>query len=240
MFYGATRFNQPLNVWVVSEVTNMSNMFNGATSFNQPLNMWVVSSVINMTGMFQNATSFNQPLNNWNVGEVQFMGKSGVVNSKTVNYGMFAGAISFNQPLNNWNVGKVTNMNGMFENATSFNQPLHNWNLKNDVNCFNMLDYCGMSQYNYQITLIGWYNTCVAPEIDIAPSKIGAAGMIYNKNINYGVSDNTATDANTANIVTTYSWKLQADREPTSYINFIRRAREYFGAKIEGDIEVNF
>ena len=241
MFNGATSFNQPLNNWDVSEVTDMSNMFKGATSFNQPLNMWVVSSVIDMTGMFQNATSFNQPLNNWNVGEVTLMGNSAVVNTKTVNYGMFAGAISFNQPLNNWNVGKVTNMTGMFQNATSFNQPLHNWNLKDEVNCTNMLDYCGMSQYNYQITLIGWYNTCVAPADDIAPSAIGAAGMIYNKNINYGVQDNTATATSPAtNIETNSSWKLQADGDPVGYINFIRRAREHFGVIIEGDIEVNF
>jgi surface protein len=37
MFQDATSFNQPLNKWNVSNVTNMWMMFNGATSFNQPL-----------------------------------------------------------------------------------------------------------------------------------------------------------------------------------------------------------
>jgi len=34
----------------------------GAESFNQPLNDWNVSNVTNMNFMFQNARSFNQPL----------------------------------------------------------------------------------------------------------------------------------------------------------------------------------
>ena len=33
--------------------------------FNQPLNNWNVSNVTNMDDMFQLATKFNQPLNNW-------------------------------------------------------------------------------------------------------------------------------------------------------------------------------
>ena len=41
--------------------------------FNQPLNKWNVSNVTDMSGMFLGATSFNQPLNNWNVSNVKFM-----------------------------------------------------------------------------------------------------------------------------------------------------------------------
>ena len=73
MFYGATSFNQPLNSWNVSHVTNMWGMFYGATSFNQPLNSWNVSHVTNMSSMFYGATSFNQPLNNWNISNVNYM-----------------------------------------------------------------------------------------------------------------------------------------------------------------------
>ena len=48
MFGGATAtsFNQPLNDWNVSKVTDMIGMFCGAISFNQPLNKWNVSNVI--------------------------------------------------------------------------------------------------------------------------------------------------------------------------------------------------
>ena len=34
MFRGASSFNQPLNNWDVSKVTDMADMFNGARSFN--------------------------------------------------------------------------------------------------------------------------------------------------------------------------------------------------------------
>ena len=67
---GAVSFNQPLNNWNVSNVTDMRRMFCAAESFNQPLNNWNVSNVEDMEGMFAVAQSFNQPLNNWNVSNV--------------------------------------------------------------------------------------------------------------------------------------------------------------------------
>ena len=42
-------------------------MFFNASSFNQSLNNWNVSKVTNMEAMFRDAISFNQPLENWNV-----------------------------------------------------------------------------------------------------------------------------------------------------------------------------
>ena len=47
-----------------------------ATSFNQPLNKWNVSKVTDMKWMFKNAHSFNQPLNNWNVSYLVHFGGS--------------------------------------------------------------------------------------------------------------------------------------------------------------------
>ena len=49
MFYEATAFNQPLNDWDVSGVTNMINMFTRALAFNQPLNDWDVSNYSDTT-----------------------------------------------------------------------------------------------------------------------------------------------------------------------------------------------
>jgi surface protein len=173
-FLGCTAFNQSLNEWNVSKITVMRSMFTNATSFNQPLNNWVLStSNTNLSNMFSGATNFNHPLNNWNVSNVTNMSS------------MFTNAISFNQPLNNWNVSTVTNMASMFENAISFNQPLHNWDwtrITNQTYTANMLDYCGMSQYNYQLTLMGWYNIFNA---NILPANIngvsfGAKGLVYN------------------------------------------------------------
>ena len=61
MFREAEKFNQPLNKWNVSNVTNMCFMFRGAEKFNKPLNNWDVSNVTDMRCMF-NCGSFNH----WN------------------------------------------------------------------------------------------------------------------------------------------------------------------------------
>jgi surface protein len=145
-------------------------MFYDATSFNQPLNNWDVSNVTVFLDMFIGATSFNQPLNNWNVSNVGIMTQ------------MFKNATSFNQPLNNWNVSNVTNMANMFENAISFNQPLHDWNWTNisSANMSSMLDNCGMSQYNFQLTLVGWYNIFSTLPIPETSKHFGAKGLVYN------------------------------------------------------------
>ena len=63
MFNGATSFNNPINHWDVSNVTQMYLLL-ANTAFNQPLNNWDVSNVTDMSQMFNGATSFNQPLNN--------------------------------------------------------------------------------------------------------------------------------------------------------------------------------
>jgi len=172
MFTNAISFNQPLNNWNIESVKSMSNMFENAISFNQPLNNWNVSNVFIMISMFKNATSFNQPLNNWVLSNL----------NNNLSY-MFSGATSFNQPLNSWNVSNVTNMAHIFENAISFNQPLHNWNWTNITDSSytaNMLDYCGMSQYNYQLTLMGWYNIFNANISTPTGVSFGAKGLVYN------------------------------------------------------------
>ena len=65
MFYEASDFNQPLNNWNVSNVTDMSSMFRNASSFNQPLNNWNVLNVTDMSCMLDGAKSFNHQLYIW-------------------------------------------------------------------------------------------------------------------------------------------------------------------------------
>jgi surface protein len=64
VFRNASSFNQPIEVWNTSNVTNMANMFLG-TPFNQPIGVWDVSNVTNMQAMFRETTSFNQ-----NIGDI--------------------------------------------------------------------------------------------------------------------------------------------------------------------------
>ena len=54
MFKVCTNFNQPLNDWNVSRVTDMGYMFNGCTNFDQSLTGWNISSVTSSDFIFQN------------------------------------------------------------------------------------------------------------------------------------------------------------------------------------------
>ena len=81
MFNGASAFNQPIENWDVSSVTNMQKMFNGAEAFNQAIGDWNVSNVTLMYFMFLDASAFNQPIGDWDVSSVTNMGNMfGVVN----------------------------------------------------------------------------------------------------------------------------------------------------------------
>ena len=108
LFKNAKTFNEPLDNWDVSNVTNMSGMFASLEYFNQPLDNWDVSNVKNMSGMFAGAKTFNQPLNDWNTSNVITMGY------------MFSGAKAFNQSLNDWDVSNVLSIENMFSGATAF------------------------------------------------------------------------------------------------------------------------
>ncbi len=112
MFGGAKAFNQPINNWDVSNVTNMYGMFWNADHFDQPLDSWDVSNVTNMSHMFYSADIFNQPLDNWDVSKVTRMGS------------MFYRVKKFDQPLNSWNTAKVKNMRTMLEGASQFDEAI--------------------------------------------------------------------------------------------------------------------
>jgi len=124
--FRSSLFNQNINSWDVSNVTSMDSMFYLATAFNQNLNSWDVSSVTNMTQTFRQATAFNGNITSWNVGNVTSM----------VN--MFQQATSFNQNLNSWDVSSVTSMIQMFRQASSFNQNLNSWNVSSVTNMTQM------------------------------------------------------------------------------------------------------
>ena len=145
MFYYATYFNRPLNNWNTSNVTNMGGMFEGAQRFNQPLNDWDTLSVTNMSEMFYGADSFNQPLNDWDTSNVTNM--SGMFGSSSFIYP--SGSSSFNYPLDKWDTSNVTDMSRMFYRAKSFNQPLNDWDTSNVTNMSEM--FRGAESFNGDI-----------------------------------------------------------------------------------------
>lgn len=90
MFIGASAFNQPINEWNTSNVTNMLGMFFGASAFNQSIGNWNTGKVTNMQQMFQGAIAFNQDISGWSIATVTTMAV------------MFSGASAFNQNLGSW------------------------------------------------------------------------------------------------------------------------------------------
>ena len=58
MFCNAIEFNQPINNWDISQVTDISYMFCDAHAFNQPLDHWDTICVIHMDHVFVDAAAF--------------------------------------------------------------------------------------------------------------------------------------------------------------------------------------
>ena len=63
---GAVSFNNLIDSWNVSKVTDLYDTFDGAYAFNQPLGSWDVSQVTRLYQTFGNARAFNQDIGSWN------------------------------------------------------------------------------------------------------------------------------------------------------------------------------
>ena len=94
-------FNDSVNNWDVSNITDMSQMFRQNKLFNQPLNNWDVSNVTTMKDMFFDAEDFNQPLNNWDTSNVTTMNN------------MLAYADDFNQDISTWDFSGLNVSNAL-------------------------------------------------------------------------------------------------------------------------------
>ena len=143
MFYNNTSFNQPLDLWDVSNITDMGNTFKNASSFNQPLNQWNTTSLSSVASLFNGATAFNQPLNQWNT--------TSLTNASYT----FYRASAFNQSLNSWNTALLMNVTSMFQEATAFNQLLNSWNTASLTNASRM--FYGASAFNRPLNV--WNTT---------------------------------------------------------------------------------
>jgi len=105
-----SKFNENIEGWNTSNVTEMKHMFSGAKSFNQDIGKWDVSNVHDMSRMFIGAESFNQYIGNWDTSKVTDMSH------------MFTEAKSFNQDIKKWDVSNVDSVRHIFKRASSFNK----------------------------------------------------------------------------------------------------------------------
>ncbi|MBQ9394024.1 MAG: BspA family leucine-rich repeat surface protein [Proteobacteria bacterium] len=178
-----SNFNQNIENWDMSNVTDIRGMFYKAVNFNQPLDHWDTSSMIWMgakpedyfffpgqflhNGAFSGASAFNQNLEHWDTSNVvsmtnlfykasSFNGTINSWNTSNVKYlhGTFEEASTFNQPLDNWDTSNVTDMAKIFSNAMEFNQPIGSWKTSNVENMEFM--FSGAEAFNQPI---GNWNT---------------------------------------------------------------------------------
>ncbi len=74
MFADAKHFNANISSWDVSNVTRIDNMFNRAENFNANISSWDVSNVKRMNNIFNQASNFNQDLSNWDISSIEPVG----------------------------------------------------------------------------------------------------------------------------------------------------------------------
>ena len=117
MFRLAKKFNQPINNWITSSVTNMEGMFQDAKDFNRDISGWDTSNVTNMGAMFRGnypvAMSFDQNIGGWNTSKVMSM-----------NY-MFVNCPFF-QDISGWVVSDACTTEQMFHGAL-YGGVQYNW-----------------------------------------------------------------------------------------------------------------
>ncbi|MEW7289147.1 BspA family leucine-rich repeat surface protein [Aquimarina sp. 2304DJ70-9] len=185
MFKGCTIFDENIGGWAFNNLTDAFNAFEAAAAFNQDISNWDVSKVDEFDAMFKDATSFNQPIGNWTLGTVDYIDR------------MFQGATAFNQDLSNWDFSNVYEAGNMFDGAASFNQDLSAWDISKVEALNNFFTGSGMSQENYDNTLIGWAT------LDVSETQI-PADLTLNADATYCLAEAAR------NILTStpYNWTI--------------------------------
>ena len=143
-----TRFSggSAMGNWNVSTITNIQTMFRGVTSanFNQDLNSWNTSNITDMSsytfGQYpaQINNQSSPGINNWDTSNVTDM------NTMFFGHNSWTGL-----DLSNWDTSKVTSMSSMFYQcdigATNFNTKMYNGTLRWDVS--KVTNFSGMFNY---------------------------------------------------------------------------------------------
>ena len=108
-------YDYPLNMFNVSQITDMSQMFKNFV-FEDDISTWDVSNVENMREMFSNST-FQGDISTWDVSNVKDMS------------GMFF-KTEFQGDLSEWDVSNVIHMIAMFR-SSSFQGDISTWDVSN-------------------------------------------------------------------------------------------------------------
>lgn len=109
-----------------------------------PIDTPNLSQVKSLQQMFSRADSVNGDISFWDVSNVEDMRS------------MFYGTKIFNPDLSNWNTKKLKQSDRMFMSAINFNRSLANWDIDSIISMNFMFSNSGLSNLNYDSTLIGW------------------------------------------------------------------------------------
>lgn len=127
-------FNQRVNSWDVSQVTDAGYCFENMIDFNREIN-WYAPSLLIANGFLFKSLKFNKDitikgakpttLNSFLEKASSFNSKINIDTSECVTFeSFFNAATKFNQPLTNFNFSKAANLTNFLLWATSFNQPV--------------------------------------------------------------------------------------------------------------------
>ncbi len=178
MFHRASSFNQPLNDWDISSVTNMQDLFDEDSSFEQCLESWknqvseyctncdaVISRLnCNCPSAPSYCFEFNPSIHyihgavrEWCDDPTRAESKYGHISNWNTNgitdmSRLFSHCGEFNENINNWDVSSVTDMTDLFEMASSFNQPLDSW----DVSSVRNMEGTFNDAYSFNQPLNSW------------------------------------------------------------------------------------
>ena len=183
--FGRTNFNDNVSSWDVSKVQRMSSMFGELPDFNQDISNWNVENVEDMYAMFAHSVKFNQNIGSWNTSKV-----------KNISH-LFMGAKAFNQDISQWDTSKITNMTEAFIGASAFDQNIGSWNLNALTSAQGIFDGTGLSCLNYSKTLKGWANNTNTPQNITS----GAEGLTYSPDV---VSDRN-------HLINNLNWNITED-----------------------------
>ena len=193
--------------WGAAQWISFNRAFRGCENFNPVFyDAPDLSTVTSLQLCFGLCSRFNQDISGWDVSNISNMTS------------FLNGANSFNQDISGWDVSSVTNMETMLRNAVSFNQDIGKWDISSVTNMADMFEETGLSQANFEKTIIGWANRAetdgVQPDV-----PLGIGGETYSDTVHndaYGVAAGGINDAVTAIATLTsapHNWTITGGTE---------------------------
>lgn len=187
-------FNQRVNSWDTSELTDASFAFANCINFDREIN-WHAPKLLNIAHALKGALKFNKDITikgckpndmySFLESGSSFNSKINIDTSECTNFSnMFAGAKKFNQPLTNFNFGNAMFLNNFLAGTSTFNQSVDLGNTPNLVQAYYLFSNSGMNspiKFNAPnlIDVSGWFSDNKSFNSTITGSFRSVTSMAY-------------------------------------------------------------